>query len=600
MSSPLSDAFKLPDSEHDKIISPEKTIENFKVRSKAAKLNILKETRRIDNNRLGIPVYYSVCGHDASRLTGTRKQMGKGVTPALAEASAVMELAERFSIYSFMANHSNFVRSTYDKIENSIPFELILKSVHDNCLKSVEYKNLNPASATRSDSLNGDIALKEKIFSMLDLKWTPAYNLSKNQEIVIPMDWFFMINEFNGSSAGNCNEEAICQGACELIERHVSALICKERISVPSIDPDSVTSASNVDLIKRFNNAGIKFYISDFSLNTGIPTIGVLAWDPSTFPDSSEIVWTAGTAPSPDKALSRALTEVAQLAGDFNTSSNYVASGLPKFTSIDQASWIIDPIEEGRSPHIKITDLPDISSLNIKDEISSIIGAMQKLDFDLIVVNTTDPRLAVPACYTIVPGACFRERAQNSSISMFAAKHLHETLSSEKAFEKIKKIGEMIPDRYEIEFYLGLCLLDMGRPEDAIFHFKSAMSLNPAQQDKPSICSYTGVCLKELGDYESAIEVLEQGIAIDDEREDIYNLLGFCHFMLKHHTASISCFEKVLKINPASGIDHASIASNYRELGSFEKAIDYYELALALDPTLDFARDNIEKLKNRI
>jgi len=600
MTLPLSDAFKLPDSEHDKIISPENTIENFKIRSQAAKLNILKETRRIDNNRLGIPVYYSVCGHDASRLTGTRKQMGKGVTPALAEASAVMELAERFSIYSFMDNHSNFVRSTYDKIENSIPFELILKSVHDNCLNSVEYENLNPASATKSDSLNGDIAVRKKIFSMLDLKWTPAYNLSKNQEILIPLDWFFMINEFNGSSAGNCNEEAICQGACELIERHVSALICKERVSVPSIDPDSVTNSSNVDLIKKFNNAGIKFYISDFSLNTGIPTIGVLAWDPSTFPDSSEIVWTAGTAPSPDKALSRALTEVAQLAGDFNTSSNYVASGLPKFTSIDQASWIIDPIEEGRSPHIKITDLPDISSLNIKDEISSIIDAMQKLDFDLIVVNTTDPRLAVPAYYTIVPGACFRERAQNSSIAMFAAKHLHETLASEKAFEKIKKIGEMIPDRYEIEFYLGLCLLDMGRPEDAISHFKSAMNLNPAQQDKPSICSYTGVCLKELGDYKSAIEILEQGIAIDDEREDIYNLLGFCNFMLKNHTASISCFEKVLKINPASGIDHASIASNYRELGSFEKAIDYYELALALDPTLDFARDNIEKLKNRI
>jgi len=602
MRSPLSDAFKLPDSEHDKIISPEDTIENFKIRSKAAKLNILKETRRIDNNRLGIPVYYSVCGHDASRMTGTRKQMDKVVTPALAEASAVMELAERFSLYSFMDNHSNFVKSTYDKIENSIPFELILKSVHDNCLNSVEYEDLNPASSNRSDNVNDDtsISIRKKIFSLLDLKWTPAYNLSKKQEILIPLDWFFMINEFNGSSAGNCNEEAICQGACEIIERHVSALICKERLSVPSIDPDSVTNSSNVDLIKKFNNAGIKFYISDFSLNTGVPTIGVLAWDPSTFPDSSEIVWTAGTAPSPDKALSRALTEVAQLAGDFNTSSNYVASGLPKFTSLEQASWIIDPIENGVSTKIKITDLPDISSLNIKDEISSIIEAMQNLNFDLIVVNTTDPRLSVPACYTIIPGSCFRERAQNSSISMFAAKHLHQTLSSEKAFEKIKTIGEMIPDRYEIEFYLGLCLLDMEKPENAISYFQSAMSLSPAQQDKPSICSYTGVCLKELGDYERAIEILEQGIAIDDEREDIYNLMGFCHFMLKKHTASISCFEKVLKINPASGIDHASIASNYRELGNFEKAIDYYELALALDPTLDFARDNIEKLKKRI
>ncbi|MBF0231814.1 MAG: YcaO-like family protein [Desulfamplus sp.] len=594
MISTLSDAFKLPDSEHDKIISPESTIENFKIRSQAARLNILKETRRIDNNRLGIPVYYSVCGHDAIRLTGTKKQMGKGVTPVLAEASAVMELAERFSLYSFMDNPLNFTQSTYKKIEDTIPFDLILQSVHDSTFKVTNTDTYD----SEPDGINTELSIKQKIFSMLDLKWTHAYNLSKNQEIQIPLDWFFMINEFNGSSAGNCNEEAICQGACEIIERHVSALICKDKLSVPCIDPASVTNPSTVDLIKKFRNAGIKLYISDFSLNTGIPTVGVLAWDPSTFPDSSEIVWTAGTAPSPDKALSRALTEVAQLAGDFNTSSNYVASGLPKFTSLDQASWLIDPVDKGTAPCVKIADLPDISSNNIKDEISSIIQAMKQLKFDLIVLNTTDPRLMVPACYTIVPGSCFRERAENSSIAMFAAKHIHNQKPPEKAFEIIKQIGSIIPDRYEIEFYLGLCLLDMEKPEQAISYFESAMNLNPSPQDLPSICSYTGVCLKDMGAYEQAIEVLEKGIAIDNEREDIYNLMGFCHFMLKNHKTSISCFEKVLKLTPSSGIDHASIASNYRELGNIEKAIDYYELALALDPTLDFARQNIEKLKN--
>ncbi len=585
MTTLLSDAFKMPDSEHDKTMSPENTIEHFKVRAKSAKLNILKETRRVDNNRLGIPVYYSVCGHDASRLTGTKKQMGKGVTPALAEASAVMELVERFSLYSFINNSSNFVNSDYNKIKDfcadkdtyHIPFDLVLKSVHD--------------------SSDDSIAIKEKIFSMLNLKWTKAYNYSKNQEIMIPLDWFFMINEFNGSSAGNCNEEAICQGGCELIERHVSALICKEKLQIPSIDPESVTNPSTVELIKKFTNAGIKFYINDFSLNTGIPTVGVIAWDPSTFPAKSEIVWTAGTAPSPDKALSRALTEVAQLSGDFNTSSNYVASGLPKFTTLEQALWLIDPIEKEICPKVKITDLPDISSHNIKDEISSIIQAMKELDFELIVVNTVDSRLLIPACYTIVPGACFRERAENSSIAMFAAKHLHNNLTPEKAFEKIDKIGKLIPDRYEIEFYLGLCLLDMEKPERAISHLESAMRLNPPHQDIPSVCSYTGVCLKELGDYDKAIEILEKGIAVDNEREDIYNLMGFCHFMLKEHERSISCFEQVIKLNPSSAIDHASIGSNYRELGNFEKAVAYYELALALDPTLDFARENIKRLK---
>ncbi|MBF0211215.1 MAG: YcaO-like family protein [Desulfamplus sp.] len=597
----LSDALKLPNSDHDKVISPEETIEMFKLRAKEAKLNILKETKRIDDNRLKIPVYYSVCGHDASRLTGTKKQMGKGVTPTLAEASAVMELAERFSLYSFMDRSKNFIYANYSQIkefcsDNNIlplPFDLILKSVDNN------NNNIGAKYSNISD-IDDDIKIKEQLFSMLKLKWTRAYNYSTNQEVMIPFDWFFMINEFNGSSAGNCNEEAMCQGACEIIERHVSALICKDKLLIPYIDPDSVTNPSTVDLINKFKNAGIKFYINDFSLNTGVPTVAVIAWDPSTFPKSSEIVWTAGTAPTPDKALSRALTEVAQLAGDFNTSSNYVASGLPKFKTLEEAAWLIEPIEIGSAKKVKINDLPDLSDKNIKNEIQSIINAMAKLGFELIVVNTTDQRLLIPACYTIVAGASFRERAENSNIVMFATKHIYSKLSSDKAFEEIKKIGKLMPNRYEVEFYLGVCLIDMEQPDKALSHLEAAMDLNPADQDVPSICSYTGVCLKELGLYDRAIQILKKGIAFDSDREDIYNLMGFCHFMLKDHRASIACFENVLKLNPASAIDHASIGSNYRELGEFKKAIAYYELALELDPTLDFAQENIKRLKAKL
>ncbi|SLM32849.1 conserved hypothetical protein [Desulfamplus magnetovallimortis] len=588
----LADAFKVEGADHDKITSPEATIENFKSRSRTASLKILKETRRIDNNRLGIPVYYSICGHDAGRLTGTRKQMGKGVTPALAEASAVMELAERFSLYSFMDNESNIFKTTFEKIDNekkceAISFDLLLKSVETNNVA-------NPYSSKEKEKLL-------RIFSMLELKWVKAFNHTTCKEIFIPMDWFFMINEFNGSSAGNCHEEAICQGACEIIERHVSAIVCKSKnLDIPSIDPDSVTNPSNVDLIRKFHNAGIKIYINDFSLNTGVPTIGVLAYDPSTFPDSSEIVWTAGTAPSPDKALSRALTEVAQLAGDFNTSSNYVASGLPKYKTLEEASHIIDPIEKGESSKISLGELPDISSSNIKDEVEAIINAMKKLGFELIIVDTTDPRLCIPACYTVVPGAQFRERAENSSIPMFAARHVYSNNAPEKACDILEKISLIMPDQYCIEFYLGLCNMELQEYNKALVNLEAAMQMNPSIQDIPSICSYTGICLKELGDYKRAIELLEHGVSIDDERPDLYNLLGFCHFQLKEHETSISYFEKVLKITPASGIDHASIASNYRELGNFEKALDYYEMALNLDPSLDFAKENMIRLKKQV
>ncbi len=137
-----------------------------------------------------------------------------------------------------------------------------------------------------------------------------------------------MINQYNGSSAGNCNEEAILQGICEVAERHVSALVSERKIEVPLVDVSKVNDPLAQELLNKYKNAGIELYINDFSLDTGIPTIGVIAYDPVTFPKLSEIVWTAGITTSPEKSLIRALTEVAQLAGDFNTGSNYTNTDL--------------------------------------------------------------------------------------------------------------------------------------------------------------------------------------------------------------------------------------------------------------------------------
>ena len=57
---------------------------------------------RIDSGRLDIPVYLSILGVDARRVVPTHKQMGKGATPVQAEASALMELVERFSFFTYL------------------------------------------------------------------------------------------------------------------------------------------------------------------------------------------------------------------------------------------------------------------------------------------------------------------------------------------------------------------------------------------------------------------------------------------------------------------------------------------------------------------
>jgi ribosomal protein S12 methylthiotransferase accessory factor len=569
----LKDAFKKFTLDQDKILPPQETVRRFKEKLRTIDLDILEYTVRIDKGRLNIPVYFSTCGKDAVNIIGTKKQMGKGATPEQAEASAVMELAERFSFFSYLKNPENFFVEKYRNLnKNAIPFEMIAQSVHD-------------------DSNDLDNALK--VFENLPLKWTKAFNLTRNQEMIIPFNWFYMINEFNGPSAGNCTEEALSQGICEIVERHVSSLISRNRLKVPAIQTSSATDPMVSEMLQKYHKAGVRVYISDFSLDMGIPSVGVLAYDPSTFPKRSEIVWTAGTTPDPEKSLSRALTEVAQLAGDFDTGSKYVASGLPKFTQIEDAGFIINPDKK-----IDIKALPDLSNENIKVEVQNCIAALAKKNMEVIVVNTRHPLLGIPAFYTVIPGAHFRERSLGTSVGMFSAKIIAENEPARKAVEKLKNIENLLTDKYYIKFYIGACHLALDEPETALGYFSRSLELDPTEQDISSIYSYMGIALNKMGEYRKALDALKTAETHDNERTDIYNSMGFSYFKLKEHRQAIACFKRVLQLDPGSAIDYANIASNYREMGEKKKAVEYYETALAMDPSIDFARDSLAKLKN--
>ncbi len=570
----LKDAIKGYTYDQDKIQTPEETVEKFKKKAASLNLDILSQTKRIDNGRLDIPVFFSECGADAKDIIGTNKQMGKGGTPEQSEASAVMELAERFSFFSYVKNEDNFFYSTPKELKDkSFPYDQIIKSVHDNEEEALKVKD---------------------VFDNLPLKWTHGYNLTTKQEILIPFNWFYMINEFNGPSAGNCVEEALSQGICELMERHTSSIVSHDQKNVPGINLDSFTDPLVIEMLAKYKKEGIEVFATDFTLDTGVPTVGVMAWDPATFPEMSEIVWTAGTSPDPEKAMSRALTETAQLAGDFNTGSNFVASGLPKFTDIKDARYITHP-----EKMINAQDLPDLSDNNIKVEVENLIATLEKRGFQILVMNTQHEGLQVPAFYAIIPGAHFRERAVAASVGMFSARLITESFDPVQALSKLDDLEAALPGKYYTSFYKGLMLNAISDQEAALKEFETALTQDPVKLNLPDILSHMGACLKDLEQYDRSIETCKKGLEIDDQRPDMFNTMGFCHYMKKEYENAISCFEDALEVDPSLAINYANIGSSYRELGEYPLAIKYYEMALKVDPSIEFARDNIEKLKDK-
>jgi len=570
----LQDCYKTYTYDQDKVFTPVETIRRFKERLAEVDLEILKEVRRIDNGRLDIPIYFSITGKDAREVIGNKKQMGKGSTPEQSQASACMELGERFSFFSFIKNPENFITGTYPELQaagyNLLPIKRLLQSVHDESMQE---------------------EMLARLLADIPIKWTWATNLNRQEEVLIPFSWFYAINEFNGPSNGNSYEESICQGICEIIERHVCAVVSHEKRQVPRIRLASAKDPVSRELIEKFTRNGIEVYLNDFTLDTGVPTISALCIDPSTFPVMSEIVWTAGTTPNPEKALIRALTEVAQLAGDFNTHANYVASGLPKPLAMEEVEYLLS------GPEIDLQDLPDLASDNMKTEVENCLAALEKLDMEVFIVNTMHPQLKMPSIYTIIPGAHFRERATSRNAGLFAAKLMAELVEDPiESNGHLLNMQKLLPDAYYIEFYLGRNLLNLGRQDEALIHFNNALDLNPSEEDLPYIYSYIGNCLKDLEKYREAIAILEKGAQIDNTRPDIHNLLGFCHFKLEEYEDAVSHFSKTIELNPSSAIDYANLGVNYRRLEKTDEAIKYFELALSLDPSIEFARDNLAQL----
>ena len=570
----LQDSFKSYSYDQDKARSPEETVRWVKERLSRLHLNILNSTMRIDTGRLDIPVYISLCGEDALRRTGTKKQMGKGATAAQSEASAVMELVERFSFFSYV-NERSFPFSTYGTLKApAVSPQTLLQSVHDS---------KTPLPKVRS------------FLQHLPLRWAPAHNLTRGSGQLVPIDWFYLINEYNGPAAGNTIEEAVLQGLCEVVERHVGSVISHHRTHTPAIEPASIEDPAAVELVRKFQANGIELHLRDFSLDTGIPSVGALAYDPATFPERSEIVFTAGTTSSPEKSLCRALTEIAQLAGDFENRTSYRPT-LPKYGSLKEAAYLL----ENSQPKVSIKSLPNLEDNNLRVEIERSAAALARIGLEALVVNVTHPQVDIPAVYAIVPGAHFLDHTRDTDFPQHAARTLLRSMPAAEAAPHLQRLLEMFGPRYDLTFFLAHSMELEGQTEEALSLFQAALQQGPDPREIASIYVHMASCRKDLEQFEAALESLAIAEEHNDELKEIYNLKGFCYFKLKRHEESIAAFEKAIELDPGSAIDYANIGSNLRELGHKQEAVRLYKMALELDPGIDFARENVIKLEAQL
>jgi protein O-mannosyl-transferase len=137
---------------------------------------------------------------------------------------------------------------------------------------------------------------------------------------------------------------------------------------------------------------------------------------------------------------------------------------------------------------------------------------------------------------------------------------------------------------------LGVGLIDAGRPEDSIDHFRKALKIN---DDDAEAHNNVGLYLIGTGRFAEAIEHFDRAVKIQPSFSEAYNNLGRAWFKSGDVKKAVSCFEKVLKLKPYFAQAYYNMGLALAEMGRLQGAIDNYETALALKPDMAGAHNNL-------
>lgn len=372
----LKECLKVYVKETHRSRQPASTLESVQRIGRIAGIEEMVEMTGIDGTM--IPAF--MCKRirpDGSATTHT----GKGLTDIQARVSLTMEAIERYSSEYRDEYYGKLVRGSFAdlrRIENILnPEELILS----------RFSEYRPES---------------------EYFWISGYDLIGGNDILVPacevyhpfaLDGSLLVHTHtNGLASGNTVEEAIFHALCELIERDAWSIAkFRDEPDDAVLVEDTPENAFLIDLIDRFENAGIQVVAKDITTEIGVPVIAAFSSDER----HPEMMVTDGFGAhlDPKVALARALLELAVTRAVFL--KKYGPEGL-------RESFLPGMEEDNRFFCEREVALGDMTSRFTKDvrlDIGIILEKLQACGFQkVIVVDLTREDTGVPVVRVIVPG----------------------------------------------------------------------------------------------------------------------------------------------------------------------------------------------------
>jgi bacteriocin biosynthesis cyclodehydratase domain-containing protein len=316
--------------------------------------------------------------------------IGKGLTAADAELTAIAESLERYSLI-YQGGEAS-IHARINEVDAISPESVLLFSAS-------QYQGRQAWNDSHSE-LHW---VPERFDPSQAIEWTEAVSLISKRKKHVPSALCYMYYPFsndnrfcaadtNGCASGRSRIEAIQAAMFELIERDAVALWWYNRVQRPALDLESLADAKLLELREAFGGLGRCLYVLDVTTDLAVPAYVAVA--PKL--DGSEPCFGTAADVSAPKAAFRAIAEAAQVCF-------WVATGD---ASGELLSWI-KSASVNEQPYLRpagnCTASRELFS-SPEEALELCLQRVQAAGIEPFYVDLTRPEIGVPVARAIAPG----------------------------------------------------------------------------------------------------------------------------------------------------------------------------------------------------
>ncbi|MFW8594454.1 YcaO-like family protein [Cribrihabitans neustonicus] len=359
---------------------PARTLE--KVRPHFARMGITRIANLTGLDRIGLPVVMAARPNSRSVAVS----LGKGLTLAAAQASAVMEAAESW--------HAERI------------------SLPQRCARAADLAKEGPVADTaRLPRVQGGSFDPQRA-----ILWTRVQELNSRTPCWVPSELLdtdytgppaggqgAFPRSTNGLASGNGYLEAACHAICELVERD-AATLWHQAPPGPRLDPATVSDQACAGVLSRLAAAGVEAGIWDMTTDTGVACFHCMICEGGG--RSGHIGIGDGCHPDRGIALLRALSEAAQ------TRLTYVSGARDDLDPADftdaamaRRAGYVRGLIRGSEAAARFEEAPNWQSQTFEEDLGWLLAQLRAAGFgQVLMADLSRGEIGIAVVRAVIPG----------------------------------------------------------------------------------------------------------------------------------------------------------------------------------------------------